>query len=368
MITEKALSELFGSVTDDVEVPDQAASRFWEQSVATPDAAAAVAPVSPWRRLPGRSGIGWTRHQTIRWVGAAAALVLVVGAVGAGIGLTSSGNSQRSNATSAVAPGDFAEGKSGQGSAGAVAGGPAVGAPAPSGPTAPLDPNATDRRVVKNASLSLQVGDGKVPDTLDRLRALPASYNGFVSSSDSNLTGTAPSGTVGIRVPIASYDALRNALSDGKFGKVTSVTESGSDVTGQYTDIVARLAALNVSRQTYLTMLSKATNIGDTLAVQQKLDAVQQEIEQLQGQQKLLADQSDYATFNVTVSESGRVAVAPASRNGFSKAGHDAWDGFTGGLEWLVSITGVLAVVLLFAGVIGFGGRYAVRRVRRTLV
>jgi len=207
-----------------------------------------------------------------------------------------------------------------------------------------------------------------VPDALDRLRALPASYNGFVSSSASNLTGATPSGTVGIRVPVASYDALRNALSDGKLGKVTSLTESGSDVTGQYTDIVARLAALNLSRQTYLTMLSNTRTVGDALVVQQKLDEVQQQIEQLQGQQKVLADQSDYATFNVTVSESGRVAVAPASRSGFSKAGHDAWHGFTGGLEWLVSITGVLAVVLLFAAVIGFGGRYAFRRVRRTLV
>ena len=46
-------------------------------------------------------------------------------------------------------------------------------------------------------------------------------------------------------------------------------------MTGQYVDLQARLTALEDSRQQYLTILAKATSIGDILSVQEQLDSIQ---------------------------------------------------------------------------------------------
>ena len=71
-------------------------------------------------------------------------------------------------------------------------------------------------------------------------------------------------------------------------------------MTGQYVDLQARLAALEASRQQYLTILAKATSIGDILAVQEQLDSIQSQIEQLQGQLQVLTSETSYSTLNVT--------------------------------------------------------------------
>ncbi len=57
------------------------------------------------------------------------------------------------------------------------------------------------------------------------------------------------------------------------------------------------------TRQQYLTIMTKATTIGDILSVQEELDSVQSQIEQLQGQLQLLTSQTAYSTMTITVNE-----------------------------------------------------------------
>src|SRR6185437_10987549 len=131
-----------------------------------------------------------------------------------------------------------------------------------------------------------------------------------------------------------------------------------------------RLKALTTTRDTYLTMLTKATTIGDSLSIQQRIDGIQQQIEQLQGEQNVLADQSNLATLNVNVSETGAAVTVPSDhhRNGFSGAVHRAWDRFTGGLEAVVAASGTLALVLIGCAIAYAGGRVLYRSVRRRMV
>src|SRR5208283_4200344 len=89
------------------------------------------------------------------------------------------------------------------------------------------------------------------------------------------------------------------------FGKVTSVTSTSTDVTGQYVNLQARITALQDSLQQYLTILSRATSIGDILSVQNQIDTIQSEIEQLQGQLNLLDSQTTYGSLTVSLSEVG---------------------------------------------------------------
>jgi len=135
-------------------------------------------------------------------------------------------------------------------------------------------------------------------------------------------------------------------------GTVRALTSHGQDVTGQYSDIKARLTALNATRSQLLTILQKATAIGDVLAVQDRVNQVQTEIEQLQGQQKVLDDQTSFAALSVEVSQQGAKHGPPGHPSGVSKAWDDARHGFTSGVEAILGASGTALVLLLVLAVI----------------
>ena len=85
-------------------------------------------------------------------------------------------------------------------------------------------------------------------------------------------------------------------------------------MTAQAADQQARLTALKASRDQFLTILAKAKTIGETLAVQQKVDDAQTQIDQLQGQINVLSSQASYGTLTVTVSQKVAAAVAAKPR------------------------------------------------------
>jgi hypothetical protein len=217
--------------------------------------------------------------------------------------------------------------------------------------------------VVQTAQLALQVPPGKVPAALDRLANIPTGLGGYVAESRSD-EGVAPAtGTITLRVPVTAYPTA--SAQARAVGHVTGGSSQAQDVTGQYVDLGARISALQQTRATYLTLLSKANSIGDTLAVQQQIQDVQTQIEQLQGQQKLLADTSDLATIAVTVSETGAVRSGPPSTSGFGSAFHHAVSGFTTGLKALIAISGPLLFGLLIVAFVVLLARGLYRTLRR---
>jgi hypothetical protein len=160
-------------------------------------------------------------------------------------------------------------------------------------------------KIEQTGDLSLTVGKGDLSKTMSQLTFLASLYNGFVATSQTESGNTsvegAPNGSITLQVPVADFaDVLKKAQS---LGKTTSLTTKATDVTGQYVDLQSRITALQDSRQQYLTIMAKATSVGDVLAVQAQLDTIQQEIEQLQGQLQVLTSETAYSTVTVTVSE-----------------------------------------------------------------
>lgn len=368
MISEERLREMLEAAAEGYPVPPDGAERILTLAVGpeeTPKPALDPYEIQQRRR----------RRWTIAWSGVAASAVVVLIAA---VVLTGGGGGGRSNSTSsggsvavggsskaANAPDDALRGP-------AVAPAPASGAGTAQGAA----PNATEAapaqpsvqpRIIQTGEASLQVRQGQVPAALSKLQSLATSLGGLVAASNAQ-SGPNPTGSMTLRVPQAKFDQLMSGLPS--IGTVVSSSSNTKDVTGQYVDLTARLKALTATRDTYLTMLSKATTIGDTLSVQQRIDAIQQQIEQLQGEQQLLASQSDLATLDVNVSEKGAVVTVPPEhhRNGFSAAVHRAWDHFTGGIESVIAASGTLALVLIGCGLAFVGGRVLYRSVRRRMV
>lgn len=235
---------------------------------------------------------------------------------------------------------------------------PGVQAPAPDG-----------ARIVKNGSIALIVGDGRVTPTLTAVQQLATSAGGLVQSAQTQESGRTPSGSVVLRVPVANFEDVVTRVRSLD-AEVRSATTTGRDVTAEYTDVESQLRTLRAARERFLTILAGATSIPDVLTVQQRVDDTTGQIDQLEGQRALLEDQSDTATLEVTVTQADDPVVAATEEpdDGLGKAFRDGWEGFTSGVEALVAASGRALVVLLCAAVVVVGLRLGWRASRRRLV
>jgi hypothetical protein len=228
---------------------------------------------------------------------------------------------------------------------------------------------ADSAKIVKTGSIALIVGDGKVSGVVVRVQGIADGAGGYVSNQKSQEFGDDPTSTVTVRVPVSRFDrvvqAVRDQVKNG-VGKVDSSSTSGQDVTAQYADVTAQIQSLTAARDRFLTILSRANTIGETLSVQQRVDSTQLQIDQLKGRMRVLADQTSMGTLTVTVSEKAKAETKPHVQSGLSRSFDNAKNGFTSGVESLISKSGkgllalILAVVALV--ILRTGWRLARRR------
>jgi len=284
-------------------------------------------------------------------------------AAGSGASVLASGSSTGAGTASAASGG----GGAAVGSVGVASSGSGTAA----GPGAPL-PSAistaelTGPKVIETASVDLRVGRSGINDAVTRLGDLAQADGGFVSHSTTQSGDGTPSANLTLRIPDAQYAAAIDSIRG--LGKVTSMTSSGDDVTSQYVDLQSQITALQGSQHQYLTILAKASSIGDILAVQAQLDSVDSQLQQLEGQENVLADQTTYATISVSVLAAGVPArPQPQPQVGLALAWHRAVAGFGSGVDALVTAAGpLLFVLLLLSGLWALyrGGRVLIARRR----
>jgi hypothetical protein len=194
------------------------------------------------------------------------------------------------------------------------------------------------------------------------------SYGGYVASGQTDEYGDTPSGEVTLRVPVSHFEDLVNKVR-GLDAKVRTASTSGKDVTAAYSDLESQLRTLRATRERFLLILSKTKTISEILTVQQRVDSVTGQIDKIEGQRKLLANQSELSTLTVSVSEEGDPVVkATKPRSGLSQAFIDAKDGFVTGVESLISHSGRALLWLLCIGVLVVFLRGGWRVARRRLV
>lgn len=241
------------------------------------------------------------------------------------------------------------------GTGGAAA--PGAGQPSPA-------PGAGAAHVVRTGEVTVEVADGRVATALRDATRIATRLGGYVSESQGETASDEPSGFVTMRVPVASFDqAVEEA---GRLGEIRRSTTRGQDVSDQVTDTAARLRSLRAARGQLQTLLSRATTVGEVLAVQDKLNDVQTQIEQLQARQASLTDRTTFGTVKVEVVTEG--TEAPEPKNGFARAWDDAVDAFVGGFQGLVRASGTLAFVLVVGGVLFLLARHLYRAWMRTVV
>ncbi|MDQ6697459.1 MAG: DUF4349 domain-containing protein [Actinomycetota bacterium] len=234
---------------------------------------------------------------------------------------------------------------------------------------APAESSAGSEKIVKTGSIDLQVPRRTFSDRIDRLTGLATGLGGFVAETSTSEQDVTPTGTIALRVPAARFEDL--LVQARRLGKVLSATSAAQDVTSEYTDITGRLKTMTDERDSLGLVLTDARNVPDVLAVRDRLNTVQAEIEQLQGRRNVLDDQTALATLTVSLHEPNATKPAPrpaAAQSGLNEAWHRAVDGFTGGIESIVAGSGKVLLVALCAAGLFLLGRPLWHRFRRALV
>jgi hypothetical protein len=205
---------------------------------------------------------------------------------------------------------------------------------------------ATDRMIVRTASLSLIVEDTE--EALEEIERLTTELEGYVSNLQTWRQNDQLAGTVIVRIPVVYFDQARECLKELAL-ELESENISGQDVTEEYVDLEARLKNLEVAEEELLELLASAQethkDAESILAIYREITNVRQQIEQIKGRMQYLENASDLAT--LTISLTPEEIEEPVVEPGWEplKQVRDALRSLVNALQLLVN---VLIWVVLF--------------------
>ncbi|GBE21131.1 hypothetical protein BMS3Bbin01_00472 [bacterium BMS3Bbin01] len=251
---------------------------------------------------------------------------------------------------------------------------------APAFDEAMTDQAVTDRKIIKNASIDLEVAD---PEQAARSVArLAEQFGGFVSNEslyrDGDGVDEVTFARLQVRIPADRLTQFVDALKADAID-VRSLDMTSQDISEQYSDIEAQLSNLRAYENELRLLLTEVRDrpeakTDDLLSVFENIRQVRGEIEQLEGRQRLFDSQVSLATVDVTLTPSE--AVAPLAREGWSAGSilRQAVRGLIVALQWIASAAiwlvafflPVLVVLLVPIGLVIWLVMWIVRRRKRS--
>ena len=169
--------------------------------------------------------------------------------------------------------------------------------PAGAGGYVPGALDVAQRQVISQASVSMEVDE--VPAAVAQVRAIAESLGGFVGQLSSSGGPERQQSTMTIRVPQAEFFTTLEHIKS--LGKVRSENVGSEDVTERFIDLEARLRSALREEESLLSLLDKANQVSEILAVERELSRIRSDIERDQGQLNFLERRVDLSTITVSL-------------------------------------------------------------------
>lgn len=162
-------------------------------------------------------------------------------------------------------------------------------------------PAPVTRRIIYTSQVELVAED--LTKAEQELTRLVKAHGGFIAGMELSGTPRAPrSGQWTVRVPMERFEAFMDAVV--RLGELQRIHTDSQDVTEEYTDLGARLTNKRVEERRLLRHLTQSTGkLQEILAVEKELSRVREEVEQIEGRRRLLANQTELTTVTVSLSE-----------------------------------------------------------------
>lgn len=217
-------------------------------------------------------------------------------------------------------------------------------------PGADSAPRLPVNRVIRTATLTVQVGD--VLKALDEARTAAENAGGYVGDETTTRDEDGADQTrVVLRVPVDEYDDVLTALQGT--GKLLERTAKAQDVTDQVVDVDSRIASQRASVARIRALMDEATKLTDVVTLEGELSRREADLEALLARQASLKDRTGMATVTLTLSETPVEQAAKDDDPGFLDALAGGWDALVTTLRWIAVAIGAvlpfaaLALVLL---------------------
>lgn len=199
----------------------------------------------------------------------------------------------------------------------------------------------TERKIVYTASMRME--STRFDDARAALLAAVEDCGGYLESTDQS--GSAKEGSrwvyYTVRVPAGKYTAFLEQA--GQAGSVLNLNESAQDVTMEYVDVQARLESLQNKKTRLEALADKAETTADLLEIENQLTEVQYQLESYTRQMKVMDNQVDYCTVDISLRE-----VATLTPTGVS-FGERIADAFTGGWTGFAAFVQDAVVAIVYS-------------------
>jgi len=167
-------------------------------------------------------------------------------------------------------------------------------------------------KIIRTGTLSIEVTDYTA--TTERVDQMVTRCKAFIAdASTKEQQGGALVGTIVIRVAPEQFATLFAALK--LLGRVEAEDAQAADVTDQYVDLEARIHSLQISEERLQELVKSKTiidKVQSLLEVEREMTRVRSQIEQLQGQLRVMADRVGMSTITLTVREPARTVPVAA--------------------------------------------------------
>jgi hypothetical protein len=232
---------------------------------------------------------------------------------------------------------------------------------------------AFDRKIIRNANLTLEVGSPS--DTQPQIVSIAESHQGFVVTSESTQRTaddkTKPEITVNlvVRVPASQFNQVLQEVR--AVGRKIQEKVTGQDVTEEFMDLEARIKNQKALELQFLEIMKRAGKVEDALSVQTQLANVRTEIEKLEGRRRFLENQSSLSTINVTLQPPTQIVNATgfwySVKTAFSDGVDVAAEIILFLIRAIIALTPILVLIVLPLALLAKLGIRIVRRRRATL-
>lgn len=224
---------------------------------------------------------------------------------------------------------------------------------------AALEPQKTERKLIYQANLSLEVEDQQ--KAYAGVQQLVAKHGGYISEDQLQTATYNIHRSLVIRVPVEHYNTLLNNL-EGVAVKVLEKQSYANDVTEEWVDIEARLKTKRAVEARYLDILNKAKTIEDILKVENQLRVIREEIESREGLLKYLKDQVAISTIRLSMDQPVPYEYTPEERPGFFARLLTSLDkGWSGLLGFILGVATIWPFWIILA-LVGYGIRRLIKR------
>ncbi len=288
------------------------------------------------------------RLHAIGLIGVALALSIALASCGGG-----SGDTGAAGGAPGVEPGGAQPGSGDAGQEAATGSAPAGSAANRNASGALLQ----EQKLIQTSDLSVEVTDVTRAVRAAEDTALAAggrvefeqtsSGTGDGSGSDDRIT----SADLGLRVPPDAYERTVRELTS--LGRLLSQGRDTKDVTQQFVDVQSRIETQRASLDRVRVLLSRATKIGDVVAIESELSRREADLESLLAQQKALAEQADLGTIKLHLAATGDQPAGEEKETelGFLAGLRNGWRAFTGFVGVVLLVVGAL-LPFIVAGVV----------------